>query len=302
MKKLVFVISILTILVLGGCDNENSTSPEPEDTSYNLAYEDSIIFSAQDPSNISTIYISFINGTGTRALTSNIISHNPVWSLNKRKILFVGSPVNTNNWGVYQINVSDYKVNLIPTKDTLCESASYSPDMKFIAYSLYHQSNSSTIKLYNISTGETSILLDNMPEVFQSLSWSPDSKKILLPDGVTIDIETKQLERLFQLAQGMSSLEWSPDGSKVLFSSHTPSSSNNIIIYNLETEEYYPLHESGEDQHNPSWSKDNSRVIFGVYPGLNQGDSYFGVVNIDGTNFTRINYTVNSPGDPCWYK
>jgi len=300
MKNL-FLFSIITsILLFSGCDN--STSPEPEDTSYNLAFEDYIIFSAREPSNVSNIYISFINGTGTRQLTSNIISRNPVWSPNKRRILFVGKPVDTDNWGLYQINVSDYKVNLIPTNDTLCESASYSPDMKYIAYSLYRQSNSSTIKLYNISTGEKSILLDNMPEVFHTLSWSPDSKKILLPDGVTINIETRQLERLFQLAQGMKSLVWSPDGSKILFSSHTPSSSNNIIIYNLETDEYYPIYESNESQYSPSWSKDNSRIIFGVYPGLNQGDTYFGMVNIDGTNFTRITYTVNNPSDPCWYK
>jgi Tol biopolymer transport system component len=302
MKNLFLIYISTSILLFSGCDNDNSTSPEPEDTSYNLAYEDSIIFSAQGPSNISTIYISYINGTGTRALTSNIVSRNPVWSHNKRKILFVGKRVDKENWGVYQINVNDYKINLIPTKDTLCESASYSPDMKYIAYSLYRQSNSSTIKLYNIGTGETSILLDNMPEVFHTLSWSPDSKKILLPDGVTIDIETRQLERLFQLAQGMSSLVWSPDGSKVLFSSGTPTSSSNIIIYNLETDDYYPIYESNESQYSPSWSKDNSRIIFGVYPGLNQGDPYFGMVNIDGTNFIRINYNVNSPGDPCWYK
>lgn len=302
MKNLLLIIIITSILLFSGCDNDNSTSPGPEDTSYNIAYEDSILFMAQDPSNISTIYISFINGAGTRPLTSNIISRNPVWSPNKRKILFIGKPIDSENWGVYQINVSDYKVNLIPTKDTLCESVSYSPDMKYIAYSLYRQSNISTIKLYNISTGETSILLDNMPEVFHTLSWSPDSKKILLPDGVIIDIETRQLERLFQLAQGMSSLVWSPDGSKILFSSHTPSSSNNIIIYNIETDEYHSIHESNESQYSPSWSKDNSRIIFSVYPRLNQGDPYFGMVNIDGTNFTRITYTVSQPSDPCWYK
>jgi len=302
MKNLFLICISTSILLFSSCDNDNSTSPEPDDTSYNLAYEDSIIFNAQDPSNISTIYISYISGTGTRPLTSNIVSRNPVWSPNKRKILFVGKPVDTDNWGVYQINVNDYKVNLIPTKDTLCESASYSPDMKYIAYSLYHQSSSSTIKLYNISTGVTSILIENLPGYFSTLSWSPDSKKILLPDGVTINIETRQLDRLFQIAQGMNSLVWSPDGSKIIFSSHTPASSSNIIIFNLETNEYYPVYPSSESQYCPSWSKDNSRIIFDVYPGLNQGEPYFGMVNINGTNFTRINYTVNSPGDPCWYK
>ncbi|MFZ1279866.1 MAG: hypothetical protein WAR59_03455 [Ignavibacteriaceae bacterium] len=292
--------------MLISCDNNSPTVPKlenPEDTTYNISYEDSILFfSSNPPQQLNTLCIGHINGTGIRSLTSNIVAHNATWAPNKRKLLFIGSPIGASNWGIYQIEVCDYKVKLIPTEETNCESAAYSPDMKYIVYSLYHSTNSSTLKLYNVKTKVITILLENIPGYFSTLSWSTDSKKVLLHEGVTINIETKELERLFQYGHAVNSPKWSPDGSKVLFSSGTPQSSSNIIVYDLVTNEFHPVYETEDLQNDASWSKDNSQIIFSMSPSSSLDTSYISKVNIDGTDYQRITNTTFNTSGPCWYR
>lgn len=305
MKNLIFLLFLFIIFILvffqfNACDDQPSIVPkieEPEDTTNNVTYEDSILFITYSPSSIvpSTVNIGYIDGSGIRPLTSNLNCDHPVWSPDKNKILFSG------NTGLYEIDISDYRIKPVPIQDTGgIYSANYSPDMKYIAYYVVDYPYFYPVKLFNRSTLETQELYVLNRGRTPTLSWSPDSKSILLVGELMINIQTKIVSNLFQYNNSVNLSNWSPDGKKVLFNSRGPYGTDNIFVYYLESGESHVVHASQGYQYYSSWSKDSKQILFDEYDQVGNTSIY--KVNLDGTNFARITNLSERTLQPCWYK
>ena len=294
------LVSIFTCLIFfHSCDDSNPLIPE--DTSYNVAYADSILFvSGRSPG----IQISYIDGSGIRTICDTIVGI-ASWSPNKRKIVIVGHSINDRqDNGIYIYNLTNYELLRIIPQETRVRDAVYSPDMKYIAYSIDQDSVGYKLKLFNLRSGEISDLTDWKLQIMESLSWSPNSKDILMEDGYVINIDTKVMDVLFTYSGLTSSIicpNWSPDGTKVVFSGHTKNSGANLFIYNISTEKTNVLYEFDGYQFEASWSKDGNKIIFEQrsYGGAN---SYICTINLDGTNFVRITDATYFDFRPRWYK
>jgi len=302
-RTLVLFIIAICFMLLVSCDSDSIT-PEPEDTSYNFAYEDSILFNSTRILGNTNIQIGSINGTGIRHLCDSLVSYDPSWSSNKRKILFVGSPLygRHTNWGVYQIDVKNYKIKRIAPRDTLVQYASYSPDLKYIAYCVWDaETHFVRIKLYDTNTGAIKALTDWMNRDINNLSWSPDSKNILIAEGYVINIDNPVLTRLFTFSGQIFMPSWSPDGAKIAFSSSGQGTYWNIYIHDLNTGVTELLYPQDNLQFIASWSKESQQILFDQRPA---GDSngYLCKINIDGTNFVQITEGIENDWNPCWYK
>jgi len=273
----------------------------PEDTSYNVTYEDSILFnSGRSPG----IQIAYIDGSGIRTICDTIVGI-ASWSSNKRKIIIVGSSINDiQDEGIYIYNLANYELLRIIQQERKVQNAVYSPDMNYIAYSVIQDSLGYKLKLFNVSSGEISDLTDWKFQTMDDISWSPNSKDILIDDGYVINIDTKVMEVLFTYSGSNPSIiapNWSPDGTKVVFSAHTQEGRTNLFIYNLITGETNVIYEIDEFQFVASWSKDGNKIIFDQRP-YGNANSYICKINVDGTNFVRITDGTYFDFRPRWNK
>lgn len=305
MKKLVKLVVftlVSALLTIIGCNDENPITPE--DTSYNAPYEDSILFRSERSGGV---LISYIDGSGLRSLCDTLLSFGASWSPNKRKVLFVGASLgDIEKENIYIIDLNTYRVSWIAQNETdniIC--ATYSPDMKYIAYSVNKYQMGYKIKLINLLNHEITELSEWMQQEISSLSWSPDSKEILFDNGYVINLDTKEIRVLFTFNGYTSTIllpNWSPDGSKVAFSGIRPDGKSNIHIYNLKNEETKILYEQDFQQYKASWSRDGEQLIFDQRTPGSNGSSYLCKINIDGSNFVEITQGYFNDFDPCWYK
>jgi TolB protein len=285
---------ITCLLLLVSCnDKDGFVTGPPEDTSFNSAYEDSILCI---PEYRKGILIGSINGTGFRNLCDSLYARDPLWSPNKRKILFAGSRFN-DNWCMYQIDVKDYLVKRIAVQDTQIRYAAYSPDMKYIAYSDI-DGNSCKIKLYDIKTEFVRDITGSFNNGYR-FSWSPNSKDILFMNGRVTNIENPGRTELFYFKGYILSLSWSPDGTKIAFcGSSYDNTSSGLYIYDLAagvTKLLYPF-----IMYTTSWSRDSKQILFDQSGSVSK--NYLCKINIDSTNYVQVTDGTEDIWKPCWYK
>lgn len=290
---------LIFFLISVSCDDSNPLIPE--DTSYNVAYEDSILFnSGRSPG----IQISYGDGSGVRTICDTIVGI-ASWSPNKRKIIIVGNSINDiQDEGIYIYNLANSELLRIIPQETKVRNAVYSPDMNYIAYSVDQYLLGYKLKLFNVRSGEISDLTDWKPQTMDYISWSPNSKDILIDDGYVINIDTKIMEVLFTYSGSNPSIispNWSPDGTKVVFAANAPDDRVNLFIYNIITGETNVIYEIDEFQYVASWSKNGNKIIFDQRP-YGDANSYICAINVDGTNFVRITDGTYSDFRPRWYK
>lgn len=307
-------IFMIFLIPLSSCDSDSTNFPSQyfpiDDNSFNIAYEDSILFNSLRDRISPYVQIGAINGTGIRTLCDTLISYRGSWSPNKRKIIFIGAntPLNgeKTNKGLYQIDLKNYKIIRLVPQDSLIDFAVYSPDMKLIAYATREPNRrEQKIKIYNLTTGIVTDGSDWLNYPIYSLSWSPDSKQVLMDHGFVVDINTKSLSILFSIPNGQILYPaWSPDGTKVSFAGINGQWSN-IYIHDLTTSQTRLLYGYPGFQYFSSWSKDGQRIIFDQRPasGINIiTNSYLCKINVDGSNFIQITDSTEDYNAPCWYK
>mgnify|MGYP003507246022 FL=1 len=307
MKNVKWVlISIFTCLMFFfTCDDDsNSLVPDTEDTSYNFAYEDSILFNSTRVLHTTNVQIGSINGTGVRSLCDSLVSYGGSWSPNKRKIIFVGSPLYSNpkGWGLYQLELKNYELTRLVPQETKVITASFSPDLKYIAYAVFDESLGKKVKLLNNKDGEIIEVTDWILDDLNVLSWGPDSKRILFDNGFCINIEDHSITRL--LSDGLFQIflpNWSPDGTKVSFCSSNASEPN-LRIYDISTGEIrFLFRQDTLFQFSSSWSKDSKTIFFDQRP-FGDSNSYLCKINIDGSGFVRLTDGSENDWSPHWYK
>jgi len=309
-----FIIAVCFILFVS-CDNESDnliqyppiiddTTNIAEDTTYNFAYEDSILFSSTRELFWTNVQMGSINGTGIRSLCDSLISYDGTWSPNKRKIIFVGSPIYSDhkNWGLYLLELKNYELTRLVPQETKVITASFSPDLKYIAYAVFDESLGKKVKLLNNKDGEIIEVTDWIFYDMNVLSWGPDSKRILFDNGYCINIEDHSITRLFSDGSFQIFLpNWSPDGTKVSFSSSNASQPN-LRIYDISTGEIrFLFRQDTLFQFNSSWSKDSKTIFFDQRP-FGNSNGYLCKINIDGSGFVRLTDGSENDWSPRWYK
>jgi Tol biopolymer transport system component len=295
-----FIPLVFFLLLVFSCSGENPLIPE--DTTYNFSYQDSVLFRSNRSA---CVQISHLDGSGVRTICDTMASLNASWSSNKRKIIFVGSPLNDlQEYGIYIIDLKTYKPTRIASQEKNVRYAEYSPDMKYIAFFVYADTLGYKVKLFNLANSEIRDLTNWIWREIGSISWSPNSKDILIDDGYVININTQEMKVLFTfsgLSPSIIAPNWSPDGTKIAFSGNTLSGWVNIYIHDLITGETKILYEQNQLQWIASWSKDGSELLFDQRPsGANK--SYLCKINVDGTNFIQLTDGYYYEFDPCWYK
>jgi Tol biopolymer transport system component len=287
------LLSALSLIVYS-CTEENPVAPGIP--IYESAYEDSIVFNSPGRINIAAI-----NGSGVRSLCDSLYSYAPTWSNEKNRVIFIGgngrnSP---NDWSLYEIEMKNYTVKRL-VSDTRVSSAAYAPNSLLVAYSIYDTTGRQKIKLYSIIAGVSVDVTGWINYTVNTLSWSPDSKNILIDGGYTVSIETGAITKLFDFNAQIFQPKWSPDGTKIAFSSHSTQWTN-IHIYDINTKEIKILYEQEKLQFCVSWSRDGKQLIFDQR-GPGNATSYICKIDLDGSNFMQITDGTEYYWNPSWYK
>ncbi len=300
---------IFILIVLSSCQREvyfenNPISVDdslgtPNDTTYNLAYDDSILFNSDD----GKLHIGSINGSSSRIFIDSFFINTACWSSNKRDIFFMGFPVTGSQAnGIYELNLNTNKINRLPINDPSIEDIVPSPDRKFIAYTI-SSSQGFMVKLFKLENEEISEITNWLtdPNVYH-LSWSPDSKKILLGSGYVLNIISHEISKLFDFTGNIYQYSWSPDGSKIAFSGKRPEGWFNIYIYDLNSGNINLLYPNNIYQFGVTWSKDSQKLIFDERGGGVFAKSHLCLVNVNGTEYSVISDTAKNYYNPSWFK
>lgn len=314
-SKIVFISLLTYFIFLVSCDNESGnlvqdppisddSTHTPEDTTYNFAYEDSILFNSTRILYNTSVQIGSINGTDIRLICDSLVSYHGTWSPNKRKIIFIGSPLYSNHkdWGLYQLELKSYAISRLVPEETRVITASFSPDLKYIAYAVYDETLGKKVKLIYNKSGDIIDVTDWIFYEINVLSWGPESKKILIDNGYLINIEDHSITRLFSDGPFQIFLpNWSPDGLKVSFCSSNASQPN-LRIYDVSTGEIrFLLRQDTLFQYSSSWSRDSKQLLFDQRP-FGNSNSYLCRINVDGSNFVQLTDGSENNWSPCWYK
>ena len=123
-------------------------------------------------------------------------------------------------------------------------------------------------KVKRLIKGNRSIDFEELKFLQPGISWSPDSKKIVIAakagssDALyLIDIETGKQEKIpFQL-DGVFTASWSPDGDQLAFVGNEGGASD-IYLYNLVSKKLVNLTDDVFSDSEPSWNSDGTQIVF----------------------------------------
>ncbi len=256
------------------------------------------------------IYGMKANGTGVRKLARGVryrqvssrqrVSKNraaPTWSPDGRKVAFVSD--RTGSAEIYVMNADGSGQQRL-TRHAKPGGAAWSPDGRMLAFG-------SGKDLYVMNADGTGLVnLTPGPGGGDSLSWSPDSRKIgfrSLRDGsgeiYVVNVDGTGLRRLTRLTRNpvssgwttFSAPAWSPDGRKILFVRVGWGDrlvNSEILVMNADGSRQRNLTRNPAPDTDPVWSPDGRKILF-----LSKRDGYgeVYVMNADGSgqrNLTRI--------------
>jgi TolB protein len=219
--------------------------------------------------------------------------HAPAWSPDGNHIAFLRSEGDTS--ALYRINTDGSNL-LKLTGDTHATSPVWSPDGKLVAYI-----DRDAIYVMNADGSQGRILYEfqssNPPS--SHLVWSPDGSKIAYT--TTFDLNVFNLDGTvythYTDGLAMSTPKWSPDSTLIAFI--RPWESSIIIIDADGTDPRLLINRPQIFDY--AWSPDGQKIAFPfvVDPNANQSTE-IGVVNIDGSGFTRLTNNSVSEGAIAW--
>ena len=143
----------------------------------------------------------------------------------------------------------------------------WSPDGKNIAF-ISDISGEDEIMLVASDAKSAPTALTTKGDVYKySLSWSPDSKKILWTDRKFrvryIDVATKQIIEVVQSKHWeINDAVWSPDSKWVSWSETSDTGMDKIRIYNLETKVATDVTDGWHESNSPAFSGDGKFLFF----------------------------------------
>jgi Tol biopolymer transport system component len=212
--------------------------------------------------NDAILYTMDIDGENQKPINNNIISYNPSFSYDGKKIAF-NCHIDGFNNGVICIMNADGTNYVRLTGDGLSNTSgddfpSFSPDGSKI---VFNSSRNNRYDMYQMNVDGTG--LARLTNTTTTYDYYPS---------------------------------FSPDGNKILFCSHRDVNFG-IYIMNADGTEQKRLTSNTTDDREPTFSPDGSKIVFSRYQGSN--DSIY-VMNADGTNQTRLTNNPASDFSPSW--
>lgn len=143
----------------------------------------------------------------------------------------------------------------------------WSPDGKNIAF-ISDLSGEDEIMLVASDAKSAPTALTTKGDVYKySLSWSPDSKKILWTDRKFrvryLDVATKQIIEVVQSKHWeINDAVWSPDSKWISWSETSDTGMDKIRIYNLETKVATDVTDGWHESNSPAFSGDGKFLFF----------------------------------------
>lgn len=218
-------------------------------------------------------YICNTDGTGMHKLsTSNYIPAYFILSPDGQKILF------TTDAGDYLCTMNIDGSDIMQISDKLMEthfSPKFSYDGKCIAY--FESTSSSTKGLFIVNTDGTNkrMLKDSLIHyISNSLSWSPDGKRIVFEKGNTVNDDICVIDTSgnnFAVIGIGTNPEWSPDNTKICFINWGTQGhfSPDLWIMNPDGSNKVNLTSSENDiEQNAKWSSDSKKIVYSKFTGI----------------------------------
>jgi len=206
-------------------------------------------------------------------------------------------------------------------------SPALSPDGSMVAV-LSDQSGYFDIHILDAMTGKhikklvkgnRSVDFEELKWLQPGLSWSPDSKKIVLAAKAgkgdvlhIINVKTRKSQKIEMEMEGVFSAAWSPGGNEIAFVGQMGSSSD-IYIYDVNEKATRKITDDIFSDAYPAWDPTGTKVIFvsdrgehvsGEYDGLmvdhdyRQTDIY--AVDVVSKKIERITATDYNESHPVW--
>jgi tricorn protease len=168
---------------------------------------------------------------------------------------------------VFNIPVkSGITYNLTKSSGAHDRNAEWSPDGKYIAY-ISDKSGEYEIYMQKADQSEAAVQLTDKATTYKfSLTWSPDSKKIMWSDKEMnlyyVDIATKSVTKVAHSKNWeIRDYNWSPDSRWIAYSDNDGKGMDKIFVYSLESKKAKPVTMGWYESNNPVFS-DNGKYLF----------------------------------------
>ena len=140
-------------------------------------------------------------------------------------------------------------------------------------------------RIKKLIKGNRSVDFEELKWLQPGISWSPDSKKIVLASKAgksaalhIIDVETKKSEKVELDMNGVFSASWSPLGNQIAFIGQVENSSD-IYIYNIDTKIIDRITNDVFSDSYPSWNPLGTEILFASDRGDYVSGDFTGVMN-----------------------
>jgi TolB protein len=219
---------------------------------------------------VTDIYSMSADGRNVKALTNDGHSHNPSWSPDGRRIVFIHDSALKHPVGLDVMDRDGRNRHLLRRIEPVIYSAAWSPDGKTLAVSCISEESANVPGLFLLPAsgrGEPHLLFRGA----FTPAWSPDGKKIAFsvenPRGMwalhVVDADGTHDVLLTDPILIAGSPAWSPDGKRIAFDEFADQARQQIFVmdangYNVRQLTNSPNWSCGH----PSWSPDGRQIAF----------------------------------------
>jgi len=174
-------------------------------------------------------------------------------------------------------------------------------------------------RIKKLVKGNRGVDFEELKWLQPGLSWSPDSKEIVLAAKAgkgdvlhVIDVESRKSKKYELDIEGVFSASWSPKGNEIAYVGQSGSASD-IYIFDLDSESSRKITDDIFSDAYPSWNSDGTMLAFvsdrgdrvsGEYDGSiydhNYGQTDIYTVSVENNNIERITNTAHNESHPVW--
>jgi len=213
-----------------------------------------------DDGSQSEIFVSRLDGSGLRQVTSNLSEENsPTWTPDGANLVYIRSVNGGDSFRIVRYDLPTEDETTLYEGEGRAQHSNVSPDGASILFASGTERDLDSWEIYvlNVESGNVTQLTDNSePDWYPS--WHPDGSKILfLRSGIggaaLMEMRadgTGQIQ-IYDGSGGESSPNYTPDGARILFSSDAESTTANLFILSADTQIIQQLTFSGG--YEPVW-------------------------------------------------